>query len=72
MDLIIALILGLLIGWLIEWIIDWLFWRKEAEQPPKPVAAKPQDNLEEELLAEIVELRQSWLWQMGRSARWVC
>ena len=57
MDLIIALILGLLIGWLIEWIIDWLFWRKEAEQP-KPVAAKPQDNLEEELLAEIVELRQ--------------
>ncbi|MEK7442636.1 MAG: hypothetical protein AABZ78_17680, partial [Chloroflexota bacterium] len=25
---------------------------------PKPVAAKPQDNLEEELLAEIVELRQ--------------
>ena len=60
MDLIIVFIifiLGLLMGWLIEWIIDWLFWRKEAE-PPKPVVAKPQDNLEEELLAEIVELRQ--------------
>ena len=57
MDLLIVLILGLLIGWLIEWIIDWLFWRKDAEQP-KPVAVKPQDNLEEELLAEIVELRQ--------------
>lgn len=58
MDLLIVLILGLLIGWLVEWIIDWLFWRKGAEQPPKPVAVKPQDNLEEELLAEIVELRQ--------------
>lgn len=59
MGLIIALILGLLIGWLIEWVIDWLFWRKGAEQPPPPpVAAKSQDNLEEDLLAEIVELRQ--------------
>jgi len=69
MDLIIALILGLLIGWLIEWIIDWLFWRKGAEQPPpKPAAAKPQDNLEEDLLAEIVDLRQKLALVQGQGA----
>ncbi len=62
----IAFILGLLIGWLVEWIIDWLFWRRGAEPPPKPVAAKPQDNLEEELLAEIVELRQKLALAQGQ------